>query len=133
MTFFQIIILFLAITGASSILVNVFNIEYGTENFWDHHNIFFLIFITVFPRLTLLFSSVAFGGLFWWLGLIFAPRLLIAILATITYWEMNPVLVLFAWIVALSGESGEKYVIKEKVIYRSKRNDDIEDVEYRRL
>lgn len=132
MSFVQIIILFLAIAGASSIMVNIFNVEYGTESFWDHHNVFFLIFITIFPRLTLLFSSVASGGLFWWLGFIFAPRLLVAILATIAYWEVNPVLVLFSWIIALSGESGEKYVLKEKIIIR-KKNDDIEDVEYRKL
>ncbi len=84
-------------------------------DFWDHHGIFFLIFITFFPRLTLLFSSVPFGGLFWWFGFVIAPRILVAILATVTYFSSNPVLVIIAWVVALSGESGEKYYVKNRV------------------
>ena len=31
-------------------------------DFWDVHGIWFIIFMFFFPRLTLLFSSVAFGG-----------------------------------------------------------------------
>jgi len=69
-----------------------------------------------FPRLTLLFSSVAFGGLFWWLGFIFAPRLLVAILATTAYWQTNTVLVVLTWIWAVGGESAEK-----KTVYSSRR------------
>ena len=78
------------------------------QNFWDHHGFFFLFFMFFFPRLTLLFSSVAFGGILWWLGFIFMPRLLVAILASTTYWESNPVLVLGAWIWAIFGELIEK-------------------------
>ncbi|EQC48257.1 hypothetical protein M899_3250 [Bacteriovorax sp. BSW11_IV] len=133
MSLFQIVILFLVITGASSILVNVFNVDYGTVSYWDNRGVFFLIFITIFPRLTLFFSNVVSGGLLWWLGFIFAPRLLVAILATIAYWETNPVLVMFSWIVALSGESTEKYAIKERVVVYKRRSDDIEDVEYRKI
>lgn len=89
------------------------------SNFWDHHGIFFLIFITLFPRLTLLFSSVATGGILWWIGFIFAPRLLVAILATLNYWQTNPILVVASWIVALSGESGEKRFVTRSVrVYR---------------
>jgi hypothetical protein len=88
------------------------------ENFWEHHGLFFLIFITLFPRLTLFFSSVPFGGLLWWLGFIFAPRLLVALLATVTYLSSNPILVLISWIVALSGESSEKYYVKKKFYAR---------------
>ena len=77
-------------------------------NFWDVHGIWFIIFMFCFPRLTLLFSGVAFGGFLWWLGWIFAPRLLVAILATFAYWETNTILVIFTWVWALSGEGAEK-------------------------
>lgn len=84
-------------------------------NFWDHHGVFFLIFITLFPRLTLLFSSVAFGGIFWWIGFFFAPRILVAVLATLSYAQTNPILVIMSWVVAISGESSEKYAFKNRV------------------
>ncbi|MFT5703066.1 MAG: hypothetical protein ACJAZX_000800 [Rickettsiales bacterium] len=91
--------------------------------FWNDHGIFFIIFLFIFPRLTLLLSSVAFGGLFWWIGWLFMPRLLIAILATTYYWENNKILVIFSWIWALSGEAFEKRSVK--FFYRIKnRNDD---------
>ena len=77
-------------------------------NFWDVHGFWFVFFMFFFPRLTLLFSSVVTGGLLWWLGWIFAPRLLVAILATSAYWETNTLLVVFTWLWALLGESSEK-------------------------
>jgi len=82
-----------------------------------------LIFIAIFPRLTLLFSSVPFGGVLWWLGWIFAPRLLVAILATVNYWNQNKVLVVIAWLIALGGESSEKHVVCTRV-GRSDKDDD---------
>ncbi len=78
------------------------------DNFWDYHGIFFIIFMFFFPRLTLLFSNVAFGAILWWLGWLFAPRLLVAILATNFYWEANTILVVLTWFWALSGEGLEK-------------------------
>lgn len=80
-------------------------------NFWDVHGIFFIFFMFFFPRLTLFFSSVAFGGIFWWLGWLIAPRLLVAILATIHYADTNIVLVVLTWIWAASIEFGEKKVM----------------------
>ncbi len=80
-------------------------------NFWDVHGILFVVFMFFFPRLTLLFSSVATGGLLWWLGFIFAPRLLVAILATNVYWHTNTVLVILTWIWALGGEGAEKKAV----------------------
>ncbi len=77
-------------------------------NFWQVHGALFLICLFIFPRLTLLFSSVPFGGLFWWLGWFIAPRLLVAILATVNYGHTNPVLVVISWFWALSGELVEK-------------------------
>lgn len=84
-------------------------------NFWEVHGPIFLICMFFFPRLTLLFSSVASGGALWWLGWLFAPRLLVAILATTAYWETNPVLVTLTWFWALSGETVEKKVLRMTV------------------
>lgn len=111
------------------------------NNFWNHHGIFFLIFITLFPRLTLLFSNVAFGGLFWWLGFFFAPRVLVAVLATMSYMNSNPILVLISWIVAFSGESTEKYTLRRNMRFsRSSARSaspldtgDVIDVEYKTI
>ncbi|RDI96813.1 hypothetical protein DVT68_19870 [Dyella solisilvae] len=78
------------------------------HNFWDVHGWLFVVAMFFFPRLTLLFSSVVSGGFLWWLGWLFAPRLLVAILATTAYWETNRVLVIAAWFWALAGEGAEK-------------------------
>lgn len=109
-------------------------------NFWDKHGIFFLIFITLFPRLTLLFSSVAFGGLFWWLGFIFVPRILVAVLATMSYADTNPILVIISWFIAFSGESTEKYTLRRKVPaartpagQRQRTDAEVIDAEYKKL
>lgn len=115
-TFFTIIILFLAITGASTLLINFFNVDFGTVDYWDRHGYWLLFFLATFPRLTLLFSSIPFGGLFWWIGFFFAPRVLVAILATIGYWHTNPLLVIASWLFAISGESSEKYFVQKKVV-----------------
>jgi hypothetical protein len=106
--------LFLAITGAVALTTASFDVSFGRENYWDHRGVFFLFFVTLFPRLTLLFSSVASGGVVWWLAWIFAPRILVAVLATLAYWHQNPVLVVISWLVALSGESSEKYVVVKR-------------------
>lgn len=108
--FWRFLTAFLAVMGAVVLMTNVFGVEFGHSNFWDHHGILFLIFIAIFPRLTLLFSNVASGGLVWWLGWLFAPRILVAVLATLAYWYQNPILVVIAWLAAFGGESSEKYV-----------------------
>ena len=110
----RFLITFLALTGAVALAAGLFGVQFAHEDFWRHHSIPFLIFITVFPRLTLLFSSVATGGMIWWLGWLFAPRFLVAVLATAAYWNMNPILVVLSWIVALGGESSEKYVVIQR-------------------
>jgi hypothetical protein len=86
----------------------------SNKNYWDHHGVLFLIFIAAFPRLTLLFSSVASGGILWWLAWIFAPRLLVAILATLSYGQQNWVLVALSWVIAIGGEGSEKYVVVKR-------------------
>lgn len=117
-----IAIFFLLIVG-TGIMVQVFKTDFGTVNFWDKHGVFFLIFITFFPRLTLLFSSVPFGGFFWWVGFFLLPRVLVASLATVAYFHTNPVLVTISWLVALGGEVFEKWGISErkKFVFRTYR------------
>jgi len=80
-------------------------------NFWEVHGILFVLAMFFFPRLTLFFSSVVSGGLLWWMGFFFAPRLLVAILATSAYWNTNMILVVFTWIWAVGGEGAEKKVV----------------------
>lgn len=113
--------LFVVLTILSGLMVTMFNVEFGTANFFDHHGIFFLIFIALVPRLTLLFSSVPFGGLLWWAGFFFCPRFLVASLATVNYFKSNPVLVILAWLIAIGGETWEKYTIgKRRVVVNLK-------------
>jgi len=128
----KILITFLAITGATALLMNFTDIQFGIENYWDNHGVWFLIFITLFPRLTLLFSNVAFGGFFWWLGFFFAPRILVAVLATIAYWEQNSILVVISWLMAIGGESGEKVVVRNRYDV-VKKGGNVLEAEFRRL
>jgi len=76
-------------------------------DFWANHGWFFLFGCVFFPRITLLFfSAVSFG--FWHIvGWIFAPHLLVAIIATANYWDSNPVMVVISWFIAIGGTSGE--------------------------
>tara|TARA_R110002167_G_scaffold214175_2_gene418930 strand:- start:665 stop:910 length:246 start_codon:yes stop_codon:yes gene_type:complete len=80
-------------------------------DFFTNYGWVTLICLTIFPRLTLLLASFATGGALWWLGWMFAPHLLVAILS-LSYWYTDPVLVVFAWIIALLGTSGESNLLK---------------------
>ncbi|MCA2981280.1 MAG: hypothetical protein INH41_30420 [Myxococcaceae bacterium] len=62
--------------------------------------------LAVFPRFTLLFVGGPFGVLHW-LGWLFAPHLLVAVLATSRYWSTDPVLCVVAWFIAFAGTGGE--------------------------
>lgn len=108
---FRGVAIFFILVVATTLMMDVMKMDFGTVNYWDRHGIFFLIFISLFPRLTLVFSSVVTGGFLWWLGFIFCPRILVALLATVTYFHTNPVLVSFSWLIALSGEVFEKWGI----------------------
>jgi hypothetical protein len=116
----KIIIIFLAITGAYVLLLKFTDVKFGNHDFFDKHTWFFLISMAIFPRLTLLVSgliahTIEFGGLVWWLGFFVAPRILVAILATVSYWNQNQILVIIAWLFAIGGESSEKFVITKKM------------------
>lgn len=81
-------------------------------NYWDVHGFFFLLGCAFFPRITtLFFATMSFG--FWTLvGWLFAPHLLVAILATTIYWDTNPLLVVVAWFFAFGGTAGEASVTR---------------------
>jgi hypothetical protein len=119
-TIFKILIIFLALTGASTLLYNYTDLDFGKIDYFTKHGWIFLVSIALFPRLTLLvsgliFNSIEFGGLVWWLGFFFAPRILVAILATFAYWHTNQVLVIIAWLIALGGETSEKFVVTNRM------------------
>ncbi len=140
------LIFFCILATLSWILVTQFNFPFGEVNFFENHGVFFLIFITFFPRLTLLFSSVASGGFLWWLSWLFFPRILVATLATFAYFQTNPILVTISWLVAFGGESFEKRTItRSRVVVRNFNNinrgpaqqknnqADVIDVEYKKM
>jgi hypothetical protein len=79
-------------------------------DFWTVHSILFILVMFFFPRLTMLFSGIAFaiGGPLFWIGWLLVPRLTVAILATSIYWSTNPILCVLTWIWALGGETTEK-------------------------
>ncbi len=123
----RFVITFVLISIVSAILISVFDVSFGMIPYWDRHGIWLLIGLAVLPRLTLLFSSIASGGLLWWIGWVFAPRILVAILATIAYFKTNPVLVVVAWLVAVGGESTEKYCMRWRAVGNKKKGGNIED------
>jgi len=105
------------------VAIDVFDVEFGTTSYWTHHGTWLLIGLALLPRLTLLLSSIATGGVLWWLGWLFAPRILIASLATVAYFKVNPVLVVIAWLVALGGETTEKYCVQRGAARRRGRDE----------
>lgn len=114
------LIFFCILATMSWILVTQFDFPFGQTNFFEKHGFFFLFFITFFPRLTLLFSSVASGGFLWWLSWLFFPRVLVATLATFAYFQTNPILVTISWLVAFGGESFEKRTLtRSRVVVRN--------------
>jgi hypothetical protein len=105
---FKSLAIFFILLVATSVAFDVFQLNFGTTDYWQNHGWWFLVFISFFPRLTLLFGSVASGGFLWWAAWVFCPRILVALLATVSYFHTNPVLVVISWFIALSGEVFEK-------------------------
>lgn len=114
-SFMNGLFIFLLLILTTQVASEFFQVQFGTTNFWDTHGLFFLIFISLFPRLTLLLSSIASGGFFWWLSFLFYPRLLVATLATVSYFKTNPFLVVISWLIAISGELMEKWGMRNKI------------------
>lgn len=91
-------------------------------DFWQSHGvvigIIFLICAAVFPRLTMLFAVATPFGWLAWLGWLIAPHFTVAMLASVMYWQTNPLLVVAAWIAAFVGTSGEATTAQRKVTGR---------------
>ena len=70
-------------------------------DFWSVHGVWFIVFMFLFPRLTMLFMGICFmpfaHPVLFFFGWLLTPRLVIAILATSVYWDTNPVLCVLAW------------------------------------
>ena len=104
----------LAVLLSMVVILSIMQQPPGSIDFFRNHGLFFLIFISLFPRLTLLFSSVTSGGLIWWLGFFFCPRVLVASLATVAYFQTNHILVFVSWVIAFMGEVFEKTTLKRR-------------------
>lgn len=125
----RFIFIFIVFAVFSSLAVAVLGLDFSRVNYWQQHGFLLLVFLALFPRCALVFSSIPFGGILWWLGFILCPRYLIALLATHAYWYENPILVCFAWFFALGGESSEKYYIRKR--YKYQKADNVIDVQSR--
>ena len=118
------IIVFCILMVATTMMMDIFKTEFGNIDYFQKHGVFLLVGLTLFPRLTLLFSSIASGGFLWWAAWVFCPRILVATLATVAYFQTNPVLVVTSWLIALGGEAFEKWGLgrqKNTFIFRTYR------------
>lgn len=77
-------------------------------DFWANHTSWFVLAMMFFPRLTMLFATTFGGGFWYWVGWLLAPRLTVAIIATMLYSQTNTTMVVLAWLWALAGEGCEK-------------------------
>lgn len=59
----------------------------------------------------MLFATSFGSGFLYWIGWLFAPRLTVAIIATMLYSDTNIILVVLSWFWALGGESAEKRTV----------------------
>jgi hypothetical protein len=93
-------------------------------NFFQAHpaGLLLLFGLAFFPRITMLFVGGPFG-LLHWLGWLVAPHLLVAILATTTYWDTNPLLCIAAWFFAFAGTGGEGGAARWGARRRRRRDD----------
>lgn len=63
--FFRGIIVFCVLMVATTMMMDIFKTEFGTIDYFQKHGVFLLAGLAIFPRLTLLFSSIATGGFLW--------------------------------------------------------------------
>ena len=84
-------------------------------SFWENWNLLgglVLCFLcATFPRIAMIVACLAGGlgvSLAGVMGWIFIPRISIAIIATVNYFDTNPILCIVAWIILLGGEGAEK-------------------------
>jgi len=74
-------------------------------DFWELHGIWFIIFLAIFPRITMVVTGIfsAFLGPLFFFGWLLFPRITIAILASMIYFDTNPVLCVLSWFWAFGG------------------------------
>lgn len=86
-------------------------------SFWQIHSLWFVFFLFLFPRLTMLFTGICFlpyAGVLYWFGWVLAPRLTVAIIASFIYFHTNPILCVLTWVWALGVETAEKKSLQSK-------------------
>lgn len=107
-------------------------------SFWTVHGyfigFFFLLLLFVVPRFAMLaFLVLPIGIVSWiaepfgltgfaalcvavlgWVAWLLAPRFLVAILATVLYWHVNPILCLLAWLIAFRMLQTKKKAAEKK-------------------
>lgn len=88
------------------------------NNFWHDHGIFFLIFMMLLPRLTLLLATATPFGFLAWIGFFIGPRVVAAYFATVFYGDSNPFLVAIAWIMSIGTILGWLAIINQRVSKR---------------
>ncbi len=66
-------------------------------DFWQVHGYFFLLFMALFPRLTMLVAATVPFSFVTWIGWLLCPRITAAALATTFYWQTNPIICILAW------------------------------------
>ena len=98
-------------------------------NYWDVRPegvaALLLVGLALFPRLTVLVLVLGQGfalGVWGWIGWLFAPHLLVAILGTEHYWHTNPVLCVIAWCFAFGGTGSEAGAVRRR--WRRRRPDE---------
>lgn len=71
-------------------------------DFWNQHDIWFVIGLILWPRVLLIyFGLIPPMSIPPILGMTLIPRLSLAGIMTSTYWETNPTLVVICWIMAI--------------------------------
>ena len=79
-------------------------------DFWEVHGFWFIFFMFLFPRITMMCTGIFLGWMspLFFFGWLLLPRLTVAIIASMLYFNSNPVLCVFTWFWALGGECTEK-------------------------
>ena len=71
-------------------------------DFWNDHSIFFFLALIFIPRLSMVyFGMIAQSSVGAIAGWIFVPRITMAIVFSGMYYDNNPTLIVFFWIIAV--------------------------------
>lgn len=81
-------------------------------DFFEKYSLLTLLGLAFFPRITM-FILLPWSGVFYVLGWIFAPHVVVAVLA-LNYWETNPLLVVGAWCFAVIGTAFEIWIFRDE-------------------